>query len=423
MTIAFGWIALGTMVSLAVMQSIYVWLHCRFLQSNVTDESENSFLPRVAIILCVRGSDPSLRGCLSGLVQQDYPNYEIHVVADDQFDPALQTTRSYFASQELSPPKIHVLTGHSDSRSLKCSAIIGAISELDDAIEVIALIDADAVADRNWLNDLVRPLAGNLVGATTGNRWFSPARKSFAANVRQAWNAAAICQMTFYSIPWGGSLAIKRSAIDQCSLLHHWSHSFCEDTMLTRILNSNQLRMVRVPHLILANDESATMAGTFQWIVRQLLTVRMYHRDWPLVFAHGMVLGVSLIAVVVAIAVMYFSGEKTLGNLLLIVLLLFQIGYAGLFAAIQRANLKVVHRRSHTIHRTNSPTALIPVFLVTQLLYPIAVLAAATAKRVSWRGIEYAIGPGNTVRLIAYHPFRDYTALKSGPGKRASSIG
>jgi cellulose synthase/poly-beta-1,6-N-acetylglucosamine synthase-like glycosyltransferase len=404
MVIVFGWIALGTLVGLALMQSIYVWLHCRFLQSNVTAEFDESFVPKVAIVLCLRGSDPSLVGCLGGLVQQDYPNYEIHVVADDKQDPALETVREFFSSQEH-PPTILVLTEHSESRSLKCSAIIGAISELDDSIEVVALIDADAVADRNWLKDLVRPLADNSIGATTGNRWFEPESKNFAAEVRQAWNAAAICQMTFYSIPWGGSLAIKRSTIDQCRLLDHWSSSFCEDTMLTRILKANQLRMVRVPDVVLANEESATMAGTFRWIVRQLLTVRLYHRDWPLVFAHGIFLGFCWVAVPIAMVWLFFNGETKLGGLLLLAFLLFEIGYAGLFAAIRGANLRAIHRTSSTVPRVRSSGAGMPAILVTQLLYPVAVLTAATAKNVSWRGIDYAIGPGNKVKMLGYRPY------------------
>lgn len=403
--VIFGWIVLGTLIGFAVVQSIYVWLHCRFLRSNTKSDFDDSFAPKVAVVLCVRGTDPSLIRCLDGLSQQGYANYEIHVVADDAQDPALQTVQEFFSKGNLTPATIHVLTEHSRSRSLKCSAIIGSISELDDSFEVVALIDADSVADRDWLKDLVQPLSDPTVGATTGNRWFAPARKNLAAQVRQAWNAAAVCQMTAYQIPWGGSLAFKRSTIDQCELLEHWSGAFCEDTMLTKILKAHQLRMVRVPSLVLSNDESTTMKGTFHWIVRQLLTVRLYHRDWPLVLLHGSFSGVCMIAVVTSIVLLFLNGEPIVGSLVLAVLVMFEIGYVGLFSAIKSANLNAVRRRCPSTNHPRATGAGLAAILLTQLLYPVAAMIAATTKHVSWRGIEYKIGPGTQVTMLNYQAF------------------
>lgn len=421
--VIFGWIVLGTLVGFALVQSIYVWLHCRFLKSNVVASFDDSYAPKVAVVLCVRGLDPSLVRCLAGITLQDYTNYEIHIAADNQQDPALQTALEFFVNEDLPPPTVHVLTEHSPSRSLKCSAMIGAVSELEDSIDVVALIDADAVVDRDWLNDLVKPLADPAVGATTGNRWFAPARKNFAAAVRQAWNAAAVCQMTAYQIPWGGSLAIKRSTIDRCELLEHWSKAFCEDTMLTKILKTNQLKMVRVPGLVVINDESTTMAGTYQWIVRQVLTVRLYHRDWPLVLLHGTFLASCMIAVLIAIVLLFYNDEPKLGILLLVLLVVFEIGYAGLFAAIQAANLNAVNQRRGPTFIAGSTGAGIRAFLATQLLYPIAVFSAATAKRVSWRGVEYRIGPGKKITMIEYHPYADSSDVEHESSQPARSIG
>lgn len=417
-----GWSVLGTLIGFAIAQSIYVWLHCRFLGSNVVAKFDDSFAPNVAIILCVRGSDPSLVKCLAGIAQQDYLNYEIHVVADDPQDPALQTVREFFSQKELPPATIHVLSEHDQSRSLKCSSIICGVSELDDSIEVVALIDADTIADRNWLNDLVQPLADPSIGATTGNRWFAPAQKSLAAEVRQAWNAAAICQMTCYQIPWGGSLALKRSTIQLCELLKNWSDAFCEDTMLTRILKAKGLRMVRVPTLVVANDESTTMTGTYQWIVRQLLTVRLYHRDWPLVLLHGAFLGMCMIAVLTAIVMLYWNGEPKLGSLLLVMLVLFEIAYVGLFAAIRSANLGAIESRGLEINNARPLGTVMPAILMTQLLYPAAVFTAATTKRVSWRGIDYAIGPGNKITMQGYSPYHRSVKPESNAGQVERSI-
>ena len=38
MAITLGWIVFAALVGLAVMQSLYVWIHCRFLESEVDAE-------------------------------------------------------------------------------------------------------------------------------------------------------------------------------------------------------------------------------------------------------------------------------------------------------------------------------------------------------------------------------------------------
>src|SRR5262245_60372909 len=44
--------------------------------------------PKAAVILCLRGADPSLSDCLQAIASQDYPNYEVRVVVDCHEDPA-----------------------------------------------------------------------------------------------------------------------------------------------------------------------------------------------------------------------------------------------------------------------------------------------------------------------------------------------
>ena len=178
-----------------------------------------------------------------------------------------------------------------------------------------------------------------------------------------------------------------------------------------------------MPALVLVNDESATLKDTFHWILRQLLTVRLYHRDWPLVLAHGLFSGSCLFAVLIAIVWLYSTGETKLGSILLAALLLFELGNTGLMAAIQSANMRVVYRRISTTRSINSVGAGLPAILVTQLIYPFAVFTAATLKRVTWRGIAYAIGPGNQVTMLAYRPYHGETDVQPNVNPSDRSIG
>src|SRR5438445_469746 len=53
--------------------------------------------PNVAVILCLRGVDPSLDGCLHGLLNQDYPRYQVRIVVDCIEDPAWQKVHDTLA--------------------------------------------------------------------------------------------------------------------------------------------------------------------------------------------------------------------------------------------------------------------------------------------------------------------------------------
>ena len=49
---------------------------------------ENTNWPKASVILSLRGIDPSLKACITGLFKQDYPHYHIHIIVDNDTDPA-----------------------------------------------------------------------------------------------------------------------------------------------------------------------------------------------------------------------------------------------------------------------------------------------------------------------------------------------
>ncbi|WP_407636607.1 glycosyltransferase, partial [Fischerella muscicola] len=49
---------------------------------------QDELLPKAAVILSLRGADPFLTDCIRALLQQIYPQYNLHIVVDSQQDPA-----------------------------------------------------------------------------------------------------------------------------------------------------------------------------------------------------------------------------------------------------------------------------------------------------------------------------------------------
>lgn len=426
MAITFSWIILIALLTLIVLQAALVFRYFGFMvgspRGSQQPEKEPD-TPRTAVVLCLRGDDPSLSSCLGSLIAQDYPNFEIHLVLDSRQDPALKTVERFLLANDgcnVKTKTIFLIENSDpstivDSCSLKNQALIAAISNAEQTIEVFALVDADGVVEQNWLSNLIAPFSDQQIGVATGSRWFAPSKRNPGSLVRQTWNAAALPQMHFYNIPWGGALAIRRSVIDSCDLLTHWSRGFCEDTMLPRILGENGFQIAHAPDVIVESEESITLTAAMNWIARQLLTVRLHHRSWPLVLGHALFSGVCLVGAVGSITLCFVNQHYFHGVRLLLVLLVFLIANVVLLQVIQvasrRGTLKAAFKkRDDKSSNTTKMASRGPGFLgamLTQLLYPLIAIKAALMRKVEWRGINYLIGPGKKISMDGYRPYQE----------------
>ena len=425
MPITLSWIVLIALLGLLSLQAILVFKYFGFMVGHKPRPKQTTgseFSPRVAVVLCLRGSDPSLNACLESLLAQDYRNFEVHFVIDSPEDPAVKTIQNFLEHNSNSlKSRTIFLTESSNSSStsntcsLKNQSLIAAIkNNAETAIEIFALVDADGAVEKNWLSDLIAPLADSKVGATTGSRWFTPNDRNPGSLVRQTWNAAALPQMHFYNIPWGGALAIRRSAIETCDLLSHWSNGFCEDTMLPKILAKQGFQVVQVPSVVVESTESITLPAAFNWIARQLLTVRLHHNSWPLVLGHALFSGACMAGAVITTLWCLFDQQYLQLFRLLAVIVAFLIGNAGLLQVIQLANRRgsvVLSKQGNTASTSKSAaTSRGPGFfgaLLTQLVYPVIAVKAVLMRKVQWRGITYSIGPGKKISMDSYHPYQE----------------
>ncbi len=424
------------MLGLVVFQTLYVLGYMKFLNASsdrdqiqgpgadeptakLRDEigEDKTYCPPAAIVLCLKGADESLVDCLTGLIGQDYPDFQLNIVIDSPQDPAAKIVKEFFSPLKLKP-KIHYLESPKETCSLKCSAISQAVRSLSERIEVVAFVDGDAVVDQDWLNDLVTPLGDAAIGATTGNRWYSPTDMRLGAYVRKIWNAAAVVQMQRYKIAWGGSLAIRREVIQRCQLLSKWEESFCEDTSLTNELRKQKLRVQRVANLIVDNKETSSFWETFDWIGRQLLTVRLHHPAWPLVLLHGVATGVASIFTPILMVVLFWKGFTSDGWLLLQTIVVYQMANFVLLYLIGRSNQNAIDGRDSHNPADPSPNKNVGMHfiatLVTQIVQPFALWQANSMEKVKWRGASYRVKNGRKIKLLKVDP------QKKSPGIQLS---
>src|SRR5699024_969834 len=109
-----------------------------------------SALPEAAVVLSVRGGDPTLEACLRGVLDQDYPHYQVRVVVDHPDDPAWEAVRRVVgaAARPNVDVRVAALRERVPTCTLKVSSHLQGVRDVGADAEVIAFVDADAVPPR-----------------------------------------------------------------------------------------------------------------------------------------------------------------------------------------------------------------------------------------------------------------------------------
>jgi cellulose synthase/poly-beta-1,6-N-acetylglucosamine synthase-like glycosyltransferase len=387
-----GWLVVG-----------FVWRLFYFRCELLADDE----CRRAAVILCLRGGDPFLADCIAGLLELDYPNYDVHIVVDHQGDPAVEILEPLLASNPSENVHVQFLQQPRDTCSLKCSSVVQAVRSLDESVHFVAQLDADTIPHRSWLRELATALADERVGAATGNRWYMPNNRSYAALVRYVWNAAAVVQMYWYRIAWGGSLAVKTSVFRETDLLEKWSNAFCEDTMLFAQLKKAGLELGFAPSLMMVNREDCTMAGYFRWVRRQLLTTRLYHPAWVAVVGHGVFTTLFPLAAIALGVIGLIANQMDVALWCFAGLAFYQVSATVLIPPMEFVARRIVAARGEPTRWMTFGGACKCVVAValTQVVYFGALCSTCLLRVVDWRGVQYTIRPGKQIKMVEYKPF------------------
>lgn len=396
------------LAGLVILQVLFTAAFVSSLRCKRQSSLQDDQLPRAAVILCLRGADPFLPDCLRRLLNQNYPRYELRIIVDSREDPAWEIVAQTLRNQAATNVQISPLIVRRETCSLKCSALVQAVSELDDSYEVIALVDADTVSHRDWLRELVSPLADSRVGATTGNRWYMPVGGYWGSLIRYLWNVAAVLQMYIYDIPWAGSLAMKTELIHQTQLLEKWGQTFNDDVILHCVLREQGLKLKFVPSLMMVNREECDLPSARSWVKRQLLNARLYHPWWWAIVGYGILTtlipalaGVLLLAAL--LTGQWYSVAWAGGGLAT-----YMVALVLLLGILEQGVRKVVQARGEPMTEFSVITVakILIAIPLTQLVYAVAMVSAMFVRNVEWRGITYQIkGPWN-IRLVKYHPYQ-----------------
>ena len=378
-------------------------------------EPKNAYRPKVTVILALRGDDPFLRRCLEGLLSQSYSPYAVRIVVDHPNDPALQTVQEVLAehvahssagTQEI---ELLIVSRHRNTCALKCNSLLEAVERLDADTEIVVTLDADTNPYPTWLAELVEPLSDNRFAVASGMRWYFPPKSNAGTLVRYLWNAAAVVQMYFYKIPWGGSLAIRRELFSQYNLAEHWKHSLVDDVSLLSIAKRSGKRVAYVMTVLMGNRETCRLIPFFYWVRRQVLGVKLYHPSWSAVLGQCLLISAPQILLVILMIGTIGMGKWYEFFLLAGIFVFYWLAVLGTLYPMESA-IRRLMKRTNTVPERPSwgmIAAMVLAVPLTQVVYTAALLSLFGLKKVEWRGVYYEISKDNTVKLLEYIPYAE----------------
>lgn len=402
------WILLVSICISLAIQAMLVFGFTRLITRDSGPILGDAQCPEAAVILCLRGGDPFLHRCVDALLQQDYPKYRVVFVVDHPEDPALPILHEVLNGHSCKHYEIQFLEDPPMTCSLKCASLLQAYRSLDKTVGFLAQVDADTIPHPRWLRELASGLSQESVGAVTGNRWYAPETTSRGSMVRHVWNAAAIVQMSWYRIAWGGTLAIKMSAIREAQLVDRWSNALCEDTMLTRELSRIGKHVVFRPNLLMVNREDCNLSSFIPWVRRQLLTASLYHRAWPLIVVHGLASATILLAGWGWVLILLTLQGYRHAVVTAVAMTVFQLALVLLVLWIGRAVESRLDRsgRFEPWQRPSFPRW-IWIVTITQWVYSWALLRCLFSRSTHWRGIRYRVDGPWRIRMERYQPYTE----------------
>ena len=353
----------------------------------------SGFTPLVSIVAPCKGLDEGLRENLKALLEQDYPEYEVIFVVDDENDAAVPLIRDV----SRGTTKLIIASKTTDSAQ-KIENLREGILHVSDRSEVFVFVDSDARPSKNCLKNLVAPLADESVGAATGYRWFISKKPGFASEMRSVWNASvasALGKNTKSNFCWGGATAICRETLERLDMREKWRGTLSDDFTLTRVLNDAGLPICFVPQALTASVENCTFSELLEFTTRQMKITRVYRPDlWKLSFFGS---GLFNVVWIWSLFVLAFSDFGSFAfwaaAVTLFLVSTFSIGKSWLrLKAVRLVLTEYENELQGQFWPQNT------LWLLSPALFFYNAFAALVSRRMTWRGIRYELkSPRETV--------------------------
>lgn len=347
------------------------------------------------MVMPCKGLENGLEENIKAILSQEYPNYEVVLVTDNENDPAYSLARSVIAKNPSANATLFTAE-QSPTCSGKVAALLTALKKTQGQADVYAFIDSDSLAAPTWLSELVDPLIDQSIGATTGFRWYFPAGGGFWSYVESAWNAAgtSILFDQRFHFPWGGATAVRAETLEKIKIRDAWLNAVSDDIALTLALRRNGYRTLFLPQCVVATHNQTTRARFLEWAVRQTALTKVLNKGlWRYALvAYGFV-DLVLALGLTSLALGFFLEP----GWLIPAALLLSPSILGILNSVQRYSAfeQALPHFSREFRKTRILGAFASLLVPWAMTYCLA--KSASLREIEWRGRKYPINKQNAL--------------------------
>jgi ceramide glucosyltransferase len=368
------------------------------------NQPSGDYVPRVAVIIPVKGSDRAFEGNALAFLRQDYPEYQVTFVVDDQKDPAFLQLNSLVTKAaepgRTGPERCSVVVaGASEKSGQKVHNLLQGLKTIDQTAEVLVFADADARPNPSWLRCLVAPLANPQITVSTGFRWYLPGR-TFVSQLRAAWDTSIATLMGEHdaSFPWGGSMALRARDFKRLQVAErYWGSTVSDDYSLNRAVRDAGGKIRFEPRCLVLSREDSTFGEFLHWTNRQIIITRVYApRLWRLGLAAHMLYAGTLIFGLVLLFSSRMPVQGKFGILaFLMVILVLGIAKGAIRTTVARETFpQECELLAEYGNRYWQLALLVPWVMLWNFV------TAGFTHHIEWRGIRYHLRSDHEVEII-----------------------
>jgi cellulose synthase/poly-beta-1,6-N-acetylglucosamine synthase-like glycosyltransferase len=360
---------------------------------------ESNFTPFASIIVPCRGVDQNLRENLDALFLQNYPNYEVIFVIDDEADESVKVIGEVSRKGAKHAKSKLAVAGKAADSSQKVHNLRKAVLEVSSESEIFVFVDSDARPNKDWLKNLIAPLQNKEIGCATGYRWFVSKGGGFSSQFRSVWNASiasALGANTKSNFCWGGSTAIRRETFEKLDMREHWRGTLSDDFAVTRRMKEAELSIYFVPQCLTATVEDCTFGELLEFTTRQMKITRVYAPNlWKASFIGSFLFIATFWS---GVSLLFFLVGWHFWLTLFFIIVIFIFGVAKAWLRLSAVKL-VLSDFEKELNR--QLVWQITLWTISPVLYFYNCFRALLSRKIIWRGIEYKLLSAHSTEIVS----------------------
>jgi ceramide glucosyltransferase len=363
------------------------------------------YRPKTALCIPCKGFDSAFEKNIASFFQQDYENYMLRFVIEDEGDPAYEKLCQLKDELSVSSKALDIqilIAGRNErgSCSQKNHNLLYCCSEVIDDVEVMAFADSDICVRNDWLSHLVYPLRKEKNGVASGYRWFIPKNNTIAELTLSALNAkiAQLLGNNRFNHVWGGSMAVRSEVFKKLNIGKIWSKTISDDLSLSYTVKKSGLIVSFVPACLACSYEEMDWRHLFEFARRQFLITKVSAGWTWFLGLSGALLSVFGPIATAVIAIYAISQGLQWGYFYLSVPFLL-LGMQFLQAVFRQVMIRQMLMEDSERMRWARVFDICFFWPMSYLLL-VLIVTSAFGRTICWRGIRYKLlGPTETVML------------------------